>query len=229
MHIHKLYSNYLNDLGNLSDTLTSLEQPESCRWPPRAWVGPTPQPDTVAKSKAAIPWRFMVVEPNPSYTCHWNHPQTGKRHVHPEPARQPLMLVNSKKSGHLVQDCGKDWTNKSSVLHHKPLEPAFHNNHNQIWVSKVALYLFHTFAAFPRARGILHRQDKPNPKQVTPTRDTYLRPRQIYPSYRDEATARSQGSRTGAVHYYRVFCRQQEQDVTSKVSLHIQNRSLRQA
>ena len=31
-----------------------------------------------------------------------------KRHGHPQPARQPLMLVNHQKSGHLGQDCGKN-------------------------------------------------------------------------------------------------------------------------
>ena len=50
---------------------------------------------------------------------HSNHPQTGKRHGHPQPARQPLMLVNNQKSGHLGQGCDKDYTLKGSVSHHK--------------------------------------------------------------------------------------------------------------
>ena len=51
---------------------------------------------------------------------HSNHPQTGKRHGHPQPARKPLMLVNNQKSGHLGRGCDKDCTHKGSVSHHKP-------------------------------------------------------------------------------------------------------------
>ena len=43
---------------------------------------------------------------------HSNHPQTGKRHTHPQPAQQPLMLVNNQKSGHLGQGCDKYCTQK---------------------------------------------------------------------------------------------------------------------
>ena len=51
---------------------------------------------------------------------HSNHPQTGKRHEYPQPARQPLMLVNNQKFGHLGQCCCKDRTHKDSVSHHTP-------------------------------------------------------------------------------------------------------------
>ena len=42
--------------------------------------------------------------------AHSNHPQTGQRHGHPQPARQPLMLLNNQKSLHLGQGCDKDYT-----------------------------------------------------------------------------------------------------------------------
>ena len=45
--------------------------------------------------------------------------QTGKRHGHPQPARQPLMLVNNQKSGRLVRVAIKT-VHKGSVSHHKP-------------------------------------------------------------------------------------------------------------
>ena len=73
--------------------------------PSRARAGTTTnwsQPDTVAKSKATTQWRFVVLEPNHSYDCHSNHPQTGKRHGHPQPARLLLMLVNGQKSEYWI-------------------------------------------------------------------------------------------------------------------------------
>ena len=75
--------------------------------PPCALVRPTTnwsQPDTVATSKAATPWRFVVVDPNHSWWWPFKSPTSrGERHAHPQPARQLLMLVNNQKSGHPCQ------------------------------------------------------------------------------------------------------------------------------
>ena len=83
------------------------------------------QPETVAKNPTT---------PNDFQS---NDPQTGKRHGYPQSARQPLMLVNNKKHGHLGQGWGKDWTHQGSVSHNKPPKTAFRNNHGQIWVSEM--------------------------------------------------------------------------------------------
>ena len=45
-------------------------------------------------------WLFNPTTPNDS---HWNHPQTGKRHRHAQPAQQILMFVNTQKSSDLGQ------------------------------------------------------------------------------------------------------------------------------
>ena len=49
--------------------------------PPCAWVGPTTnrsQPNTVAKSEAAPPWRFVVAEPNHSWWWLFKSPTNRK-------------------------------------------------------------------------------------------------------------------------------------------------------
>ena len=61
----------------------------------------------LTKNKMDLNIRKITNHP-PSPDDHSNHSQTEKRHAHPRPALQPLMLVNSQKSGHLGQGCGKD-------------------------------------------------------------------------------------------------------------------------
>ena len=62
----------------------------------------------------------MVVNPTTPDDGSSNQPQSEKRLAHPQPARQPLMLVNSQKSGHLGKGCDKDCTHKSSFTFNKP-------------------------------------------------------------------------------------------------------------
>ena len=53
------------------------------------------------KGRNSITVRGRRTQPLLMMAINSNHPQTGKRHGHPQPARQPLMLVNNQKSGHL--------------------------------------------------------------------------------------------------------------------------------
>ena len=64
--------------------------------------------------------KLVFPDTNHQEDGHSNHPQAGKRHGHPRPALQPLMLVNNENSGHLGQVCNKDFTHKDSVSRHKP-------------------------------------------------------------------------------------------------------------
>ena len=69
------------------------------------------------------------------------------------------------------------------------------------------------------------RQDDRIREPVIPTRDAYLRPKsQSTTVYHTETKPRSghYGSRPGPGHHCRVFCRQQEQTLMARVSLHIQ-------
>ena len=110
---------------------------------------------------------------------HSNHPQTGKRHGHPQPARQSLMLVNNQKSGHLGPGCHKHCTHKRPVSLHKPTKPAFRNNHTQFWVGEK---LGNHLVRMPQTHGPeascldTTRQDDRNREPATPTSDVYLRP-----------------------------------------------------
>ena len=59
-------------------------------------------------------------------------------------------------------------------------------------------------------------------RQVTHIRDQSLRTHSI--SYRDEATVRSLRFPASLAHYYRVCCKQQDQDPGARINLHIQKR-----
>ena len=88
--------------------------------PPCAWVGPTERNQTQWRShRLQHHYDSWLLNATTSDGGHSNNPQTGKRLADPQPARQPLMSVNSKKSGHLGLGCGKYWTQKSCVSHHK--------------------------------------------------------------------------------------------------------------
>ena len=123
---------------------------------PRAWIGPTTnwsQPDTVAKPKAATPRRLVLQKTVDILQ---------KRHAHPQPSRQPLMLVNNQKSGHLGQGCSKDWTYRSSVLHHKPY---FATTTRKFRFAKFAITIS-CVCSHSSARGISPQHNKtaqPNP------------------------------------------------------------------
>ena len=89
--------------------------------PPSAWVGPTTnwlQPETVAKSKAATPWQFLVVESNHSWWWPFKSPRKWKEARTSSTCMAALMLINNQKSGRLGQGCDKDCTHKGSVSHH---------------------------------------------------------------------------------------------------------------
>ena len=54
------------------------------------------------------------------------HKQEGGTDIlSPQPVRQPLMLVNNEKSGHLDQGCDKDCTHKGSVSPTNPKNQHF--------------------------------------------------------------------------------------------------------
>ena len=137
--------------------------------PPFAWVGPTTnwsQPDTVAKSKAATPWQFVVVDQTTPDGGHSNHPQTGKRHAHAHSAQQPLMLVNSQKSGHQVRVAVKSENIKVLSAPQTLKNSISQQPHSNLgWQN--APYPSRTYAAIPRAWGVLPRHNKtrrPNPE-----------------------------------------------------------------
>ena len=109
-----------------------------------------------------------------------NHPQTGKRLAHPQPARQPLMLVNNQRFGHLGQGYGKDWAHWGSVSHHNRKNEHFKTTTLKFWLAK-CFVTSRTYAA------ILHGPKASCPSKTrhgdrlqepaTPTRDTCLRPK----------------------------------------------------
>ena len=97
---------------------------------------------TDRKSKAAAPWRFVVVEPNHSWWWPFKSPTNRKEARISSVCTESLMLVNNQKSGHLGQGWGKDWTHKGSVSHHTPLKTSISNNHTQIWVGEMLVNHF---------------------------------------------------------------------------------------
>ena len=70
---------------------------------------------------------------------HSNHPRTGKRHWHPQPARQPLMLVINQNIRSSWSGYGKDWTHKGSILHHKPKKQHFATTPLKFGLSKCSV------------------------------------------------------------------------------------------
>ena len=163
-----------------------------------------------------------------------DHTQTGKRHGHLQPARQPFMQVNNKKSVDLGQGRGKDWTHKGPVSHHKPKKSAFRNNDTQIWVGEMLHnHLVRMQPSLePKATcpGTTRQGDRIR-EPATLTRDAYLRPKsQSTTVYHTETKPLSgRGSWLGPTHFYRVFCRQQEHDAAGQGWSQHPDRSLIQA
>ena len=99
--------------------------------PPRAWVGPTIPTyhnQTQLRSQrlqhhdGSLPYN-----PTTPDDGHSNRPQAWKRHAHTRPARQPLMFVNSQKSGHLGEGLRMNLQRNATLLS-KTLRPERQNS-----------------------------------------------------------------------------------------------------
>ena len=67
--------------------------------PPRPWIAPT----TNWSQRLQLHDGSWSYNPTTHDDGHSNHPQTGKRHGHYQPSRQPLILVNNKNTVILVR------------------------------------------------------------------------------------------------------------------------------
>ena len=106
---------------------------------PRAWAGAITywsQPETVAKSKAATPWRFVIIEPNHSWWWPFKSPTNKKVARTSSACTADIDASKQSKSGHLGQDSNKDCTHKGSVSHHKPQNQHFATTTLKFWLAK---------------------------------------------------------------------------------------------
>ena len=122
--------------------------------PPRAWVGPTTnwsQPDTVVKSKATTPWRFVVVEPNHSWWWPFKSPTNRKEARTSSAGTAAIDVSQQSKFRSWGQGCSKDWAHIKFCLASQTLKTSISQQpHSNLgWWNNP--YPSSTYAAFPRA------------------------------------------------------------------------------
>ena len=152
--------------------------------PPRAWVGrqPTGRNQTQLRSKR-LQYHDDLWLQNPTTPDdgNSNHQETGIRHAHPHYAQQPLMLVNSQKSGHLGQGCSKDWTHRFCLTPQTTKTSILQQPHSN-WVGEM---LHIHLVCMPPSLGPkatfpgTTRQGDQIREPATPTRDAYQRPKSL--------------------------------------------------